>query len=89
MRSQTSAAAFGLGATSGVGAGRPVAVSGDAALAVGQVSAPEAPDRAIGQVVSVAGSEALAVMPLDGGEGPFVVAGVSCRPLPLMDGLAR
>jgi len=66
-----------------------VRLSGDAALAVGQVSAPDAADRALGQVVSVAGNEALAVMPLDGGEGPFVVAGVACRPLPLMDGLAR
>jgi len=66
-----------------------VRLGGDAALATGPVATPEAPDRPLGQVVSVAGSEALAVMPLDAGNGPFQVQDVACRPLPLFDGLAR
>lgn len=61
----------------------------DADMSEGDVFAAVAPDRALGQVVSRAGREALAVMPLDAGEGPFVVAGVECTPLPLRDGLAR
>lgn len=66
-----------------------VRLGGDAPLATGPVTTPEAPDRPLGQVMSVAGNEALAVMPLDAGTGPFQVQDVACRPLPLLDGLAR
>lgn len=47
------------------------------------------PPRAIGQVVCASEGEALAVMPLDAGDGPFNVAGQACLRLPLRDGLAR
>ncbi|TWT23118.1 folate-binding protein YgfZ [Luteimonas marina] len=45
--------------------------------------------RPIGQIVCAAGDEALAVMPLDAGDGPFSSGGQPCRRLPLLDGLAR
>ena len=61
----------------------------DADLVEGDVAAAAAPDRALGQVVSCAGHEALAGMPLDAGDGPFVVAGIQCGSGPLRDGLAR
>ena len=66
-----------------------VRLAGDAELAPGPVALPDAPDRAVGQVACVAGSEALAVMPVDAGDGPFQVGSVGCRALPLLDGLAR
>lgn len=66
-----------------------VRLGGDAPLATGPVAARQAPQRPLGQVVSVAGNEALAVMPVDAGNGPFQVDDVACRPLPLLDGLAR
>ena len=49
----------------------------------------DAPPRAVGEVVCTAGGEGLAVMPLDAGDGPFLVAGTRCDRLPLLDGLAR
>jgi len=60
-------------------------------LATGDVlpASADAPPRAIGQVVCTAGHEALAVMPLDAGDGPFFVAGARCERRPLLDGLAR
>ena len=66
-----------------------VRLAGTSALAAGDVTAAGAADRSIGQVVSRADHEALAVMPLDAGEGPFEVAGVVCTPRPLLSGLAR
>ena len=57
-------------------------------LAAGDVRAPSAP-QPLGQVVCVAGLEALAVLPLEAGDGPFSVTGIDCRVLPLQDGLAR
>lgn len=45
--------------------------------------------REIGEVVCAAAGEGLAVMPLDAGSGPFLVAGSPATPLPLLDGLAR
>ncbi len=45
--------------------------------------------RAIGQLICAAGDEALAVLPLDAGEGPFHCAGHALTRLPLLDGLAR
>lgn len=64
-------------------------LAGEAVLPGGDVTAAAAPDRALGQAICTAGNEALAVMPLDAGAGPFLVAGTPCRPLPLLDGLAR
>ena len=60
-------------------------------LAAGDVlpASADAPPRAIGQVVCTAGREGLAVMPLDAGDGPFLVAGERCERRPLLDGLAR
>lgn len=68
-----------------------VRLSAASALAAGDVlpASAEAPPRAIGQVVCTAGHEALAVMPLDAGDGPFLVSGARCERLPLLDGLAR
>ena len=66
-------------------------LSAASTLAAGDVlpASADAPPRAIGQVVCTAGHEGLAVMPLDAGDGPFLVAGASCERLPLLDGLAR
>ncbi|WP_202840426.1 YgfZ/GcvT domain-containing protein [Luteimonas saliphila] len=61
----------------------------DAAMPSGDVVAMDAPDRTLGRVVSIAGREGLAVMPLEAGAGPFAVDGIRCCPLPLLDGLAR
>lgn len=66
---------FRLSAASELGAGEEV-LSADA-------------PRAVGQVVCSAGHEGLAVMPLDAGDGPFLVAGARCERRPLLDGLAR
>lgn len=52
-------------------------------------SADAAHARPLGQVVCSAVDEALAVMPLDAGDGPFSVEGHRCERLPLLDGLAR
>lgn len=54
-----------------------------------EVFAADAPGRAIGSIVSVADREALAVLPLETGDGPFLAGGVPCSRLPLLDGLAR
>ena len=66
-------------------------LSAAADLATGDVfpASGEAQARAIGQVVCTAGHEALAVMPLEAGDGPFLAGGVRCDRLPLLDGLAR
>jgi folate-binding protein YgfZ len=61
----------------------------DAPLPAGEVFAAAAPDRALGRIASVAGTEALAVLPLDAAEGPFLVDGIQARRLPLLDGLLR
>jgi len=45
--------------------------------------------RPIGQIICASGDEALAVMPLDAGDGPFSSDGQPCERLPLLDGLAR
>lgn len=45
--------------------------------------------RPLGQLVCSEAGEGLAVMPLDAGDGPFLVDGQSCVRLPLLDGLAR
>ena len=45
--------------------------------------------RALGRVVCAAGDEALAVMALDAGDGPFAIDGRACARLPLLGGLAR
>lgn len=66
-----------------------VRLGADGAIPAGDVVAMDAPDRAIGQVVSTAGREALAVMPLESGAGLLAVAGVPCNAMPLLDGLAR
>jgi len=60
-------------------------------LAAGDVlpAATDGPPRALGQVVCTAGHEGLAVMPLEAGDGPFLVGGTHCERLPLLDGLAR
>jgi len=58
-------------------------------IPAGDVFPAEAPDRASGRIASRAGPEALAVLPLDAGDGPCLVGGVECRALPLLDGLAR
>ena len=78
--------AFGIGSKRGLF--RLSAASELAAEDVLPASA-EAPLRAIGQVVCTAGHEALAVIPLDAGDGPFFVAGARCERRPLLDGLAR
>ncbi len=66
-----------------------VRLAGDAPAGAGQVCAAEDPAHAVGTVVATAGNEALAVMPLDPGEGPWCVDGVRMQVLPLLDGLAR
>lgn len=45
--------------------------------------------RALGRLVCAAGDEALAVLPVDVGDGPFFIDGQACIRLPLLDGLAR
>lgn len=47
------------------------------------------PARALGQLVSVTGDQALAVMPLEPAADSFVIAGADARVLPLQDGLQR
>jgi len=49
----------------------------------------EEPARPIGEVVCTAGHEGLAVMPLEAGDGPFLVAGTRCERQALLDGLGR
>ena len=46
-------------------------------------------DRELGKVVSAAGGEALAVLPLDLGDAGLALGGAPCATLPLLDGLAR
>jgi folate-binding protein YgfZ len=46
-------------------------------------------ERAIGSIVCTAGDSALAVMPLDAGDGPFSTGNRPCTRLPLLAGLAR
>lgn len=58
-------------------------------IPAGDVFALDAPDRALGRIASSADAEALAVLPVDAGDGPFLAGGVECRRLPLLDGLAR
>lgn len=45
--------------------------------------------REVGQLVSIAGNQALAVLPLDGVATPLQVNGVAARALPIRGGLAR
>jgi folate-binding protein YgfZ len=45
--------------------------------------------RALGRIACTTGDEALAVMPLDAGDGPFAAGGQPCVRLPLLGGLAR
>jgi len=66
-----------------------VRLSATAEIQSGDVFAADAPDRAAGRIASRAGNEALAVLPVEIGEGPFQVDGLECRRLPLLDGLAR
>lgn len=65
-----------------------VRLRAEAAIPVGPVCAPADPGRAVGSIVSAAGNEALAAMPLDA-TGPWLAAGVECTALPLLGGLAR
>lgn len=60
-----------------------------AGIPAGDVFGVDAPDRAAGRIASSAGAEALAVLPVDAGDGPYLVGDVECRRLPLLDGLAR
>lgn len=66
-----------------------VRLAADAQIPAGEVFAVDAPDRAAGRIVSRAGPEALAVLPLDAVDGPFLIDGTECRPRPLLEGLAR
>lgn len=66
-----------------------VRLGADGAIPPAPLCDAQAPERGIGTIVSTAGTEALAVMPLDAGDGPWLAAGVECRPLPLLEGLAR
>ena len=66
-----------------------VRLGADTALSAGEVFAADAPGRALGQVASLAGTEALAVLPLEAGDGPFLVGSVQARRLPLLEGLLR
>ncbi len=66
-----------------------VRLGAETAIPTGDVFSPEAPDRTAGTVASVAGNEALAVLPLESGDGPWLAGGVACRRLQLLDGLAR
>lgn len=45
--------------------------------------------RAIGKLICAEVDEALAVMPIDAGDGPFSTGNLPCVRLPLLDGLAR
>ncbi|MGY1519955.1 CAF17-like 4Fe-4S cluster assembly/insertion protein YgfZ [Luteimonas sp. A482] len=60
-----------------------------AGIPAGDVFTVDAPDRAAGRIASSAGAEALAVLPVDAGDGAYLVGGMECRRLPLLDGLAR
>ncbi len=64
-----------------------VLLEGDTPFEAG--SEVRAGDRAIGTVVSAAGTLALAVMPLEREPGDLQVAGAPVRERPLLDGLAR
>jgi folate-binding Fe-S cluster repair protein YgfZ len=66
-----------------------VRLSSDTPIAAGQVFMPDAPDRPLGTIASTAGNEALAVLPIDSGDGRWLVAGTICHGLPLLEGLAR
>lgn len=66
----------GIGEQDDVMAGEPVG-SGMTAL------------RPIGKLICAEGDQALAVMPLDAGDGPFSTGNQPCTRLPLLDGLAR
>lgn len=66
-----------------------VRLASTAAIPLADVRDETAPERAIGNVASTAGHEALAVLPLEAGDGPFLVDGLRCHRLPLLDGLAR
>ena len=66
-----------------------VRLSSDTPIAAGQVFMPDAPDRPLGTIASTAGNEALAVLPIDNGDGRWLVAGTICHELPLLEGLAR
>lgn len=66
-----------------------VRLAADAPIANAGVSAFEDRGRMLGSVISTAGHEALAVLPLDAGDGPFLVEAVRCQRWPLLDGLAR
>lgn len=46
-------------------------------------------EREIGKVVCAAGTEALAVLPLELDDAGLALGGAPCSPLPLLDGLAR
>lgn len=65
-----------------------VRLHGNGLADASDVSTPEN-DRVIGQLVCLTGDDALAVLPLDAGDGPFSVAGQPVERLPLLDGLAR
>ena len=66
-----------------------VRLEADAPVPGGPLVSPEAPDRPAGTIIATAGNEALAVLPLDQAQGPWLAEGVACRSLPLLDGLAR
>src|SRR5690606_32836225 len=63
-----------------------VRLQGAAVAGPGEVAAGDgASNRPIGQVICASGDEALAVMPLDAGDGPFSCDGQPCQRLPLLD----
>lgn len=66
-----------------------VRLQGEGPLAIADVFAATDQARALGVVACASGHEALAVLPLDVGDGPFLVEGQACRRLPLLDRLAR
>ena len=67
-----------------------VRLEGANALAPGDIAADASADaRALGQLVEIVGTQGLAVLPVDVGDGPFHGGGQALQRLPLLDGLAR